>query len=653
MENTVANLSPGIGRKNIKSPKITDIEEIANNPNATLKVKFNHKTIEFVKDLSKSISQNHSTKMIETEMQKLRRKHHYSPNKTQLASAYSYLQTIDQIEPNETMRKYIKAKEMRGLSGVIVISTITSPYPEYIDSDGKKKTQRFSCKHDCHYCPRELDSNGKEVNARSYLSDEPTVARGLRFNYDAIGQFNDRARQYDRNGHYVDKIEIIVLGGTWTEYPRQYQETYIRDIFYAANTFYHDGSREKMSLEKEQKLNETAKSRIIGLTLEMRPDSIDYQEVAWLRYLGCTRVQLGVQHIDDEILKKNNRGCYRSDVERALIILKDCGYKVDAHWMPDLPGSSPKIDTMMFDEILSSEFLQFDQWKIYPTAVVPWTRIKKWFDEGSYTPYTDRNPEDLIKVLTDVKKKVPEWIRLNRVVRDIPNTTLDGDTYIYGGNKVTNLRQILEQRMKREGTFCKCIRCREPRRSTDMFEYAQIVYREYWASFGKEHFISIESGSCVNSVFDNVTKQWKLNGKQEPGIIYGFIRLRLNMAKDGTKFLMENDAFPNIQSAAFIRELHVYGQVATRSKDKGVKYSKTQHQGIGKTLLNAAEKIACNNSYKQIAVISGIGVKNYYRSNGYNELDTYMVKDLPLVTLFSGFMHMLFFFIIMLLIVII
>jgi ELP3 family radical SAM enzyme/protein acetyltransferase len=622
-----------------------DIEDVGlaiHQSNLEKKVSFDNKTIEFLKDLCAMIHTQSTQKDIEAAMQSLRRRHHASPNKTQLSAAYGFCIENKMIDANETVRCYIKAKEMRGLSGVIVISVITSPYPgpypEYVDENGKTKMQRFSCKHDCHYCPREVDQNGREVNARSYLSDEPTVARGLRYKYDAIGQYNDRAQQYHRNGHYVDKIEIIVLGGTWTEYPRQYQETYIRDIFYAANTFYEKGDRGKKTLFEEKHINETSKSRIIGLTLEMRPDSITYEEIAWLRKLGCTRVQLGVQHIDDDILKKVNRGCYRVDTERALKMLKDSGYKVDAHWMPDLPGSSPTVDQKMFNEILSSEWLQFDQWKIYPTAVVPWTRIKKWYDEGSYVPYTDKNPEDLIRVLMDVKSKVPEWIRLNRVVRDIPNTTLAGDTYIYGGNKVTNLRQILENRMHREGTFCRCIRCREVRKNTKMFDHATIVSRDYRASGGHEYFISIESGSHELSRWNALDKKWYLNDKEEPGIIYGFIRLRLNQDNNGNHYGMMNPYFPSIQDAAFIRELHVYGQVAT-NKLRVHSKSKTQHHGIGKTLLEMAEVIARQNKYKKIAIISGEGVIPYYQSRGYNKLDTFMVKDLKINWLDYIFCH--------------
>ncbi len=556
---------------------------------------------------------------VEEYLKELRKEFHINPSKVQMTYVYDTLLKNEIINENNILKKYTKSKEMRGLSGVIVISVITSPYPEFTNKKGETVKQGFSCKHDCFYCPKEVDENGKEINPRSYLSDEPTVARGLQNNFDAVDQFNDRAFQYMLNGHYVDKIEIIVLGGTWTEYPREYQEKFIRDIFWSANTFYSIQKREKKTLSEEQKINETASSRIIGLTLEMRPDSINDEEINWLRYLGCTRVQLGVQHIDRKILKKVNRGCYAEDAMFALEKLKNYGYKVDAHWMPDLPGSTPEIDKNMFDTILNGSGLQFDQWKVYPTSVVPWTKIKKWHEEGSYIPYTDEDPEKLIDVLLYVKNKVHPWIRLNRVVRDIPNYTRDGTLYIYGGNKVTNLRQILHNRLKECGQFCRCIRCREVKKNLTLVNFARPVVRKYDSSNGIEYFISIESGNSIQSKFIN-GKWYNYEYLEEPGIMYGFVRLRL-CNNTTNKYLHK------IKNCALIRELHVYGQVVTSNKNN--KHDeKAQNSGFGKILMKKAEEIAIQNGYFSVAVISGIGVKNYYRKLQYKEHDTYMIKHI-------------------------
>jgi len=590
---------------------ITDIEEIK-------KPAFEQNIIDFVKDLLFGKEYTTLTDVEKTAVL-LRRKYHINPSKVQINNVYQAV-FKDNIVSN-TVKEYFKAKEMRGLSGVIVISVITSPYPEYIDENGKTTKQAFSCKHDCFYCPREVDEQGKDINPRSYLSDEPTVARGLQNDFDAVKQFNSRGIQYVMNGHTVDKLEIIVLGGTWTEYPRKYQETFIRDIFWAANTFYDTEKREKKTLAEEHLINEKSNCRIIGLTLEMRPDSITDEEIHWLRYLGCTRIQLGVQHTDKHILKKVNRGCTTEQVKNALHLLKDSCFKVDAHFMPDLPDATPEIDEEMFRDVIYGEDLQFDQWKIYPTAVVPWTKIKQWYDKGDYIPYTEKDPELLIKMLIRVKAMVPEWIRLNRVIRDIPNTTRDGTLYIYAGNKVTNLRQVLEQRMKKEDVFCRCIRCREVKKRLSNIDNALPIIREYRSSHGDEYFISYESGSCEKSVYKD--GKWYTNGKREPGICYGFIRLRLS-ALNNPDF-HTNPHFENLQKSAFVRELHVYGQVNTK-KDKNAGI--TQHHGIGKILMKTAEDIAYNNGYRKIVVISGIGVRNYYRKLGYNEENTYMVKNL-------------------------
>jgi len=593
------------------SSDIEDILSVTKQSNSIFK-DITIETVNFVKDLCNNDFSTYSE--FNNISKILRKKYHISPSKPELCMVYDGLIQTSKIKPNKHLKKFIKGKEMRSLSGVIVISILTSPYPTYTDKNGNEKTQKFSCKHDCFYCPRETDENGKEINPRSYLSDEPAVARALQSNYDTVSQFNDRACQYVINGHEVDKIELIILGGTWSEYPPEYQEKYIRDCFWAANTFYDKKKRDKLSLSEEQNINENNKlCRIIGVTLEMRPDSINIEEIKRLRYLGCTRVQLGVQHTNDNILKTINRGCYLNDTIRALKLLKDNGYKVDAHWMPDLPTSTPEIDKEMFDLILSSDKLQFDQWKIYPTATVPWTKIKKWYDEGSYLPYTETDPNLLVNLLLDVKKRVHPWIRLNRVIRDIPNYTRDGKLYIHAGNKVTNLRQILHNKLREEHKFCKCIRCREVKKNNIMAQYSQIIVRNYNSSGGIEYFISMESGNTPKSYF-NKNKWYNNSGEVESGILHGFVRLRIS----------NNAELECLKDASLIRELHVYGQVATTKKE-------VQHTGVGKLLMKKAEEISYKNRYYKIAVISGIGVRKYYKKLGYELIDTFMIKKINII----------------------
>ena len=348
-------------------------------------------------------SQNIQT---EKEFQKafvqLRRKYKCTFKKSELFHTYRMLCSRGILEKGLPLRRFLIKKAQKSQSGVIVITVFTSAYPKV-----GEKEQKFSCKWNCYYCPNEPGQ------PRSYLHDEPGVLRANRNDFDAVKQFLDRAVTLAVNGHPIDKVELLVLGGTWESYPVEYQETFIRDLFYAANTFFERNKRERRSLEEEKKINEKTQCKIIGLTLETRPDCITKEELVRFRKYGCTRVQLGIQHTNDDILKKINRGHTNQDAIRAIQLLRDVGYKMDIHLMPNLPGSSPEMDTEMFNYVLNSPDLQADQWKIYPCEVTPWTVIKKWYDEGKFIPYSD---EKLIEVIKAVKVKVHPWIRLNRVV---------------------------------------------------------------------------------------------------------------------------------------------------------------------------------------------------------------------------------------------
>jgi len=402
-------------------------------------------------------------------------------------------------------------------------------------------------------------------------------------------------------GHPLDKIELLVLGGTWSEYPESYQRMFVTELFYAANTFFDSIPRREMkSLREEQRINETTRVRIIGLTLETRPDAIDMNELARMREYGCTRVQLGVQHTDDKILKRVNRGCYLKDTVRAMKMIKECGFKLDAHWMTQLPGTTPSMDKNMFLNVLYNPSLQADQWKVYPTAVTPYTVIKRWFENGEYTPYEDK---ELLEVLLYVKTRVHPWIRLNRVIRDIP------EQMILGGNKVVNLRQKLHIELKRRGQRCRCIRCREVRdrkQQDNSKNDAILVRRDYDAQESREIFLSFESND------------------DDREVLYGFVRLRL----PSRPLLNHSKLFPELQGrCALIRELHVYGAVtavSNRTRDESA-----QHVGFGQRLMHEAERISIEQGYERVAVIAGIGTREYYRAKcGYELRGTYMMKEL-------------------------
>ncbi|CAI5714662.1 unnamed protein product [Hyaloperonospora brassicae] len=507
----------------------------------------------------------------------LRRRFKCLPKKSQMKFVLGLLVQQGAAPVGLALDKLLIKKAQKSQSGVLVVTVLTSPYPQV---NGKK--QRFSCQWNCYYCPNEPDQ------PRSYLHDEPSVLRANRNDFDPVLQFCDRCVTLAMNGHPVDKIELLVLGGTWASYPVGYQETFIRDLFYAANTFFERAKRERHSLDEEKLENETAAVKIIGITLETRPDCINAEELRRFRRYGCTRVQLGIQHTDDAILKKINRGCTTADAVRALKLLRDCCYKTDIHLMPNLPGSDPEKDRAMFDYVLHSPDLQADQWKIYPCEITPWTVIKKWYDEGSYVPYAD---EKLMDLLMDVKAKVHPWIRLNRVVRDIPSQ------YILGGMDEPNLRQVICSKMIARGTPCKCIRCREVKTDDAAIASAECVVREYEANEGDEYFISFET--------------------PDRSKICGFARLRLSPTAGG-------GVFPELEGAALIRELHVYGQlVAAVSESKkdatsvSANNGAAQHTGLGTQLMRKAEAIARAHGYKKVAVIAGVGVRNFYRRLGF------------------------------------
>lgn len=668
------------------------------------------------------------------------------PSKTAILQSYKYLLKNNQdITKNNNLIDLCTKKSVRSESGVLVITVLTSPYPEYIAADGSRKRQSFSCGENCSYCPNEpeiiintiildcsislnkhnyivsvsttdsmavvrvfnyiefpeyniiLDriniKNIKEnvskdreivnifdieINAnkidylklqpgtlikgikgaqpRSYVSSESGVMRGNQNHFDAFYQFIDRISALEICGHPPDKIEILVLGGTWSDYPLGYKDEFIRDLHYAANVYNEvkDGiKRERYSLEKEIELNMTASCRIIGLTLETRPDRITKREIKNFRKYNCTRVQLGVQHIDDSVLKMNNRNCYTKDTINSLLLLKDNGFKVDTHFMPDLPGSNFDLDKEMFHNLLGikkmkNDFkahffeyellhpeLQSDQWKIYPTEVTRWTDIKKWYDEGTYKPYGE-NEEIMKQLILKIKIDVFPWIRLNRVVRDF-----EFNSTVLGGNPNPSLRDDLHRELAKMGEYCKCIRCREVGhmskqislrkninilknkfRIEDIYikeEYSKIylyysekkrnetnnikieivlVIRKYNTKGGIEYFLSYE------------TIDYK--------ILFGFLRLRINDSNN-------NVFFKEIENSGLIRELHVYGSLV---KHNDSETKKTQHIGFGKKLINKAEEITYNNNLRKITVISGIGVREYYSKRGYQLNGTYMIKKL-------------------------
>ena len=562
----------------------TDIEDIRNEhkKNNYSEEIWNNLIIEF-KDNYEFFETNRD---IINFQKKLQKKYKVTVSNCDLIKIYNFLKLN-----NIKIKNLITKKKQKSDSGVLVITVLTSAHPEYIDDDGNTKIAKFSCKHDCAYCPNEKAHEGNNWvdQPRSYLFEEPAVLRANANDFDGIKQMNARLSTLREMGHALDKLEIIVLGGTWSEYPSQYQERFITELYYAANIFNNIYKRDMLTLEEEIELNQNESIiHIIGLTLETRPDTITLEEIKKFRRYNCTRIQLGVQHTHNDVLKKINRGHNIECVYNAIKLLKENCYKVDIHLMPNLPGSSYEKDVEMLNSSLYDQQLQADQYKIYPTAIVPWTKIKKWYEEGTYVPYDDMKLYELIK---NFKQKVQKWKRLNRIIRDIPGS------YISGGynKKYVNMRQLLQNDMKKNNWRCMCIRCREVGGNIINMEDIKLNVIEYDASDGKEYFISYETEKYL----------------------IGFIRLRINSANP--------NVLPVLKDAALIRELHVYSNLNNVGNNIN---ESMQHKGFGRKLVEQAELIAKKNNYYKMAIISGTGVRNYYKKLGYNLEDTYMIKYL-------------------------
>lgn len=506
--------------------------------------------------------------------------------KTDFIMQYQKQLDNDRISKNILLEKLLCKKPSRSISGIISITVVMSPYPH---------GQKFSCEWNCYYCPNEPAHKGNNWQAqpRSYLYHEPAVRRANRHGFEAYEQMIDRMDTLRANGHEIDKIEIIIEGGTYNSFPKQYLVEFNRDIYYAANTYFDQVKREKKSLTEEVKANRNARVHIIGNCIETRPDTINEDWIRHYRECGVTRIQLGIQSTHNHILKRINRGHTIEQGLDAIEWLKDLCFKIDIHIMPDLPFTTVDLDKSMMD--YTYKMLQPDQIKIYPCAVVPWTIIEKWFNQGKWTPY---QPEQLQEVMNYAMTTCPDWIRLPRVIRDIPGI------YIQAGNKTTNLRQLISQ--SRE------IRSREIERHPEYYNKpAKIFSESYNNRLGsKDYFISYES-------YDKVA-------------LFGFIRLRYPNCKSNCKSNCKIDKtntrpiiFKCLQHRALIRELHVYGfNTAVGQNAKA-----SQHRGIGSRLLAYAEWKAYCAGYRGIVIISGEGVKNYYKKRGYYEIETFMVKD--------------------------
>ncbi|OIO51579.1 tRNA uridine(34) 5-carboxymethylaminomethyl modification radical SAM/GNAT enzyme Elp3 [Candidatus Uhrbacteria bacterium CG_4_10_14_0_8_um_filter_58_22] len=503
------------------------------------------------------------------------RLHQSQPATHELLAAYhEMIADRPNLAASRIERMLVKAR-VRSLSGVAVVTVLTKPY---------------HCPGRCIYCPSEARM------PKSYLSNEPAAMRALTYRFDPYNQVIGRLRALTDNGHPTDKIELIVKGGTWSAHRWDYRREFVRRCFDACNDFTAHRRRTSSDLATSQRRNETAGQRIVGLTLETRPDFITPPEIVRLRELGCTRIELGVQTTDDKILTDCRRGHDSSAVIRATALLRDAGFKVDYHLMPQLPGATPESDLRMLRGVFSSPDYRPDMIKIYPCAVLKTAELYDWWKSGRYRPYSDAG---LLETLIAIKKELPHYCRVSRVIRDIPSPS------IVAGNSVTSLRQVVEKEMKTRGLACRCLRCREIGRvaqsDPDILSAKPTLFDDiYEASGGTEHFLSFED--------------------PERRAVFAFCRLRLpgNVSD-------QHNLPPEIRGAALLRELHTYGHLVPID---GHSPKSAQHHGHGRRLMDEAEQLARQSGFKRMAVISGVGVRAYYRKLGYRRRGTYMIKCL-------------------------
>ncbi len=514
----------------------------------------------------------------------------------------------------------VRMKPVRTLSGVAPVTVLTKPYP---------------CPGRCIFCPSDVRM------PKSYLSDEPGAQRADQHHFDPYAQTFSRLQTLHTIGHYVDKVELIILGGTWSFYPQPYKIWFVKRCFDAMNDFadrrvghkldrartgvdFHniqetvDGraldrsynrivtefltSQESAArqdetaswddLERAQERNETTEARCVGLSVETRPDYLSLEEVVRIRRLGATKVQIGYQSLSDEVLRLNKRGHDVASTRRAMRLLRGAGFKIQAHWMPNLYGSSPAADVEDFGRIFSDSDFRPDELKIYPCSLISSAELMSYFEARRWRPYSH---EELLEVLTACLAQTPEYCRLSRVIRDIPGTD------IVAGNKKTNFRQLAEDEIRRRGMVVRDIRQREIRRRRLEPNGLRLRRIDYSNSIGSEAFLQYVTS--------------------DDGLA-GFLRLGLPRPHGG---------IPEIRGSALLREVHVYGHLAALGERTE---GRAQHAGLGRSLVEEAARIARRAGYPDLAVISSVGTREYYRNIGFTDGELYQHR--PLVSATSG-----------------
>jgi len=569
-------------------------------------------------------------------------------SKTEALSGLIKLKTDLKFSPImiTKLRRWLQMKPSRTVSGVAPVTVLTKPFP---------------CPGKCIFCPNDVRM------PKSYLSDEPGAQRAEKNYFDPYLQTYSRLKALSDMGHSVDKIELIILGGTWSFYPEPYQRWFIHECFRAMNEFGFKDDRLKrreiyqqtvaqlknqsilvmtdnpvenaaafnskkilaadstynqviselyikpekvLGLDKwqtatweqiaeVQKFNELAGSRCVGLVLETRPDHISETEVIKIRRFGATKTQIGVQSLQDDVLTKNHRGHDVAATRKAFKLLRLAGFKIHAHWMPNLYGSDVEADIIDYVRLFEDLDFKPDELKIYPCSLIESAELVNYYRQGLWKPYSE--PE-LLKVLTEVFRLTPPYCRLTRVIRDIPSPD------IMVGNKKTNFRQIVQEHMAEAQIVTQDIRSREIR--AEKFDPSTIEFSEvkYETSVSHEIFLQFTAMTLAR---DSVRGEKNKTQHRAERKLLAFLRLSLPT---------EKNFIPELIAAAMIREIHVYGKV---SKIGQLENAEAQHVGLGTQLIEKAKTIAAANNFRKLAVISAIGTKQYYRSRGFSDGELY------------------------------
>lgn len=524
-------------------------------------------------------------------------------------------------EDREKIIKILNIKPIRELSGVTVVALFAKPH---------------SCPHGkCMYCPGGPGSPFGDT-PQSYTGKEPAAMRAIRNNYDPYLQIFNRLEHYVVNGHKPDKIELIFMGGTFPSLDKEYRDEFVTFVYKAINDFsdlfvflddkggkqidydkfneifetkgefksqdrmirIHEKllefkNKNVISLDEEIKKNETSLIRSIGLTVETKPDwAMEKHCRDMLRY-GCTRLEVGVQTLDENCLKKTNRGHTLEDTKKSFQIMKDMCFKINAHMMLGLPASNLDIDKQSLIDLFANPAYRPDMLKIYPCLVVRGTPLFNMWEKGLFKPV---DTKDAAKIIAEIYKDIPRYVRVMRVQRDIPTTVVNE------GIQNSNLRQYVDSQMKKNGVESKDIRAREiglrnleGRKTTEF----GIKVEEFESSGGKDYFIDVVDSEDT---------------------MIGFIRLRFP-----SMYGLKEEI---VDGTALIRELHIYGQTVGVGEEENEIVKRVQHKGWGRKLLAKAEEIAIENGYSKMAIISGVGVREYYRKFGYDLEGPYMCKKL-------------------------